>query len=330
MAFGAAPAAASTTFGANLNRQPYYGSSFTCGDYDQLYNFGYAPPSPNYNSCSWDFQDVSTRESVFPPAGLGVISRVRVRVGWSTGPMQIVVEEAYNVPNPSDPGHPGYSCCKAIELSQVFVPNQNAITTVPVHLTVRQGADPTTGVETDDHLALSVLARNVQIPAAQDSNAYDGIWFPAWQSAGQERLGGPYGTSGAAILFNADWDPITTGGGGGLDVGQVHSLANGTANVPVTLPGPGLLTARDAKTAGGASVSVVGQTAAKKARVKSIRKTVTRAGTVTLKIKPSKLGKRTLRHRHKLKVKLRITFTPSGSKTSITKTVTVTLKLKHH
>ncbi len=324
----AAPALASTTFGANLNRVPDSSGAFTCGAYDQLYNMGYEPPSATYNSCSWEFQDPATGESVFPPSGLGVISRVRVRVGNVTGPMQIVVEEAQSVPNPSDPGHPGYACCRATQLSQVFTPAPNTITTIPVDFTVRQGPDPTTGVGIDDHLALSVLARNVPIPAAVDSNAYDGGWFPAWQQQGEERYGGPAGTSGAVILFDADWDPVSSGGstGASITLGQPQTKHNGTARVPVTVPGPGQLTVSDDLGAASDQSRLGSAAATRSARIKTVSEAVSKAGTVAVKITPTKKGAKTLRHRHKLKVTVLISFVPSGSTTPITRTVVVTLR----
>jgi hypothetical protein len=187
-----APVASATiTFGANLKRRP--NSPYTCG----YFGFG---------SCSWESIELNTRESGFPPVGRGVISRVRVRVGNATGRMQIVVEEALRQQNPSDPGHPNYYCCKAVRASRVFTPKRNRTTTLKVGLPVRQDAspDPHTGYYVDDHLALSVLARNVPIPASYDPNASDSGWFPAWR-VNNERAG-PYGGAGYVILFNADWN----------------------------------------------------------------------------------------------------------------------------
>ena len=318
-----ASASASTTFGANLNRVP--NNPNTCGSFDN----GFYDPSL-FNTCSWDFNNLATGESVFPPIGQGVISRVRVRVGPTTGPMQVVVEQALRKDNPSDPGHPTYACCQAIQLSQVFTPAPNAITTVPVNLSVRSdiAPDPASGYYVDQHLALSVLARNVPIPASTDSNSYLTGWFPAWRN-GDERAGG-YGTSGYVILFNADWDPAGAGGGGGgggggdvpgIDFGRVRALGDGTARLPITLAGPGLLRITDDQATAAAKRKP-------KARVKPIRRNIAKKGTVTVRIRPSKSGKRTLRRKHKLKVKLRVTFTPSGAKSSAVTTKRLTLKLK--
>jgi hypothetical protein len=326
----AAPSSASatTTFGANLGRAP--DNPYTCG------SFG-------FQSCSWESIQLTTGESGFPPVGTGRISRVRVRVGSVTGPMQIVVEEALRQDNPADPGHPTYACCKAINLSQVFTPAPNAITTVAVNLPVRQDAapDPNTGYYVDDHLALSVLDPNVPIPASSDGNASDGGWFPAWQ-LGQERCC-PYGTAGFVILFNADWDPADSapgtggsppgGGGGGaggvpITLGKlVRDSTRGTARLGVTVPGAGLLRLIDAARAAGSSRAAV---AKKKALIKSIKRNTKKPGKVTVKIKPSKAGKAILRKKGKLKVKVRISFTPAGGTKSTTATKKIKLKLKRN
>lgn len=218
-AFAAAPAGAvaSTTFGADLNRTP--NSPYTCS---QFLIFG------GPTTCSAESIDPATGESNFPPAGDGVVSQVRVRVGANTGPMQIVEEEALRQDNPADPGHPTYACCKAVDASAVFTPAANSITAVNVNFHVKQDLAPeASGYYVDDHLSLSVLDPNVPIPANLDSNAGDGLWFPAWQ-VGQERAG-IFGTSGAVILFNADWDAGNGGGGG--DGGQPVTLASKMARV---------------------------------------------------------------------------------------------------
>lgn len=329
-----APSASAVTFGANLGREA--NNTATCGDADVLFKSGGQPPNPAFDTCSVDFQDPATAESVFPPAGLGLITRARVKVaaGTQPTPMQFVVEEALRRDNPNDPGHPTYACCKAINVSQAFTPAPGQITEVPVNFPVRSdlSPDPTSGNYVDDHMALSVLARNVPIPGAVDQNASDGGWFPAWQN-GQERAGA-YGFSGLVVLMNFDWQQASSapGTGGGLPpppdpltFGRLRALGDGTARLPVTVRGPGLLRAADDRAAAaGATLSAKKG----KARIKPVKRNVKKAGTVTLKIVPSKAGKRALRRKHKLKVKLRVTFTPTGARTSAIETKSVTLKLK--
>ncbi len=217
------PPASATTFGANLNREP--NSPYTCYT---------AQTIPTYLSdCSAESIDTTTGESDFPPVGEGVVTQVRVRVGPTTGPMQIVEEEALRAENPADPGHPTYACCKEVAASAVFTPSADAITTVPVDFHVKQDTAPeASGYYVDQHLSLSVLSTSVPIPANIDLNASDGLWFPAWQNVGEERAG-IYGTQGAMILFDANWEPPGGNGGGGGGGG-----GNGGGGAPLQLANP--------------------------------------------------------------------------------------------
>jgi hypothetical protein len=193
----AASSASAVTFGANLgSRVP--NNTAACNDPGWFF-------FTQFPSCTFGSQNLSTGENGFPPVGRGIITKVRVRVGAVTGPMQIMVEEALRVNNPSDPGHPGYTCCRAINASPVFTPVANQITEVPVSLPIRQDAapDPVTGAYVDQHLSLSVLAPGVPIPANLDPNGFFGGWFPAI-TVGEQRTG-IYGGQGAVVLFNADW-----------------------------------------------------------------------------------------------------------------------------
>jgi hypothetical protein len=74
---------------------------------------------------------------------------------------------------------------------------------------------------------------------------------------------------------------------------------NGTARLQVTLPGAGVLTATDAK---------------KKApkRIKNAIVTSAAAGTVTVKLKPTGAGRKTLKNKGKLQFKALLSFTPTG------------------
>lgn len=191
----AAPASSlAVTFGANLNRAP--DNTTAC---NQILLF------QQVDTCSISSSDITTGEGMHPPAGRGVITRVRVRVGPVTGPMQVVVEQALRADNPSDPGNPTYACCQAIRVSQVFTPQANSTTAVRVNLPVRQdiAPDSQTGFYVDQHLALSVLAPNVPIPAASNPNAGYSIFFPHW-IPGDERCC-PYGGLGAIVTLSADW-----------------------------------------------------------------------------------------------------------------------------
>lgn len=188
------------TFGTDLGRAP--DNTTAC---NQIL---FLNPIP---TCSTTSNDPTTGEQLRPPVGRGIVTVVRVRVGPVTGPMQVVVQQALRADNPVEPGKPTYACCQAIRVSQVFTPAANATTTVRVNLPIRQdlAPDPVSGLYTDQHLALSVLAPNVPIPAASSPNSGYSIFFPAWQ-AGEERAG-PYSSLGAAVTMNADWRSCAKG-----------------------------------------------------------------------------------------------------------------------
>lgn len=97
---------------------------------------------------------------------------------------------------------------------------------------------------------------------------------------------------------------------------------NGTAKLPVTVPGAGILTAVDARFA---SASSAAASAKKKRLVKSATVTATAAGTVNVPLKPTKAARKILAEKGKVKVRVSLTFTPTGGLPATT-TVKVTLK----
>jgi hypothetical protein len=88
---------------------------------------------------------------------------------------------------------------------------------------------------------------------------------------------------------------------------------NGTAKLPVTVPGAGTLQIADAKVKG-------------KKRVKAKTVQVTAAGTFSLPIKPTNFARKALKKKGKLKLKVAVTFTPTGG-SAATQTRKLTLKL---
>lgn len=78
---------------------------------------------------------------------------------------------------------------------------------------------------------------------------------------------------------------------------------NGTATLKVTVAGAGILTAVDAK-----------RKAPKRIRKATVASAA--AGTVTLKLKPTGAGKKTLKNKGKLKFKAQLSFTPTGGTAS--------------
>ncbi len=307
-----AAAGASVTFGANLAREP--DNTATCITVQLFPTYG-----PN---CSVVSTDPTTGESSFPPAGEGIVSAVRVKVGPNTGRMQIAEEEALRKDNPADPGHPTYACCKLVALSQVFTPAPNSITTVPVNFPVKQDLAPEeSGYYVDDHLSLSVLDENVPIPAATDPNAGLGIWFPAWQTVGEERAG-IYGTAGAMVLFNADWDPVAgaapNGGaaatGAALALPRTARVVNGRALLPLTCnlsrACRGLLRLQNRPAGGAARLSARKRTGRRK-KVVTYASKAFRVPAGQRKILRARLqgaGKRLLKHRAKAKAWVNVVF----------------------
>ncbi|MGH2982243.1 MAG: hypothetical protein ACRDKV_09420 [Solirubrobacterales bacterium] len=299
-----APRAGAVPFGHNLNRPA--DSPYSCT--------GWFFPFHTPTTCSAESTHLGTGESGFPPVGVGVVTQVRVRVGPTTGPMQIVVEQALRKDNPSDPGHPTYACCKAISASQVFVPAPNAITTIPTNLVVRQdiAPDPNTGFYTDDHLALSVLDPNVPVPANLDNNPNNvlGFWFPAWQ-VGQERAdaygAGPY----AVVLFDAEWAPAPGADRSPLEflrrtlpvrAGNVLAPLQCVAGSPCI--GPFLLQNLNARLLRLSAARETGSLSKKKRRITYAKKRIKiKAGKKKrVKIPLNRRGKRLLRGRKKVKV----------------------------
>ena len=327
--FAVQPAAA-IPFGTNLNRPPSLAAGF-CPEY--------VPFTQQVGqSCAWQSVNLQTGESPFPPAGNGVVTRVSVRVGGSTGPMQMVVLRGLRDPDliPSDPnvgnGFPGsanYVCCKAVAFSQVFVPTPGTTSTFAVNLPTRNdlAPDPTTNKYVGDFLALQVLSPNMRIPAAADPGAIAGGFFPAWQAPGEERAS-VYGQGGMAVLFNGDWTPVA---GGGDPAGAVPGFAPGplvNGVMAIGVPGPGILRITDALLGRAAANESAATLTERKSRIKPVLRNVTKVGTVRVRIKPSKTGAKALKRKRKrkLKVKLRITFRPAGSPSSTTVTKAVTLK----
>jgi hypothetical protein len=100
----------------------------------------------------------------------------------------------------------------------------------------------------------------------------------------------------------------------------VLNKKNGTAKLPVTVPGAGVLSVTDANFAPIASVS-----AKKKRMLKSATVTATAAGVLNVPLKPTGQGRKVLKKKGKLKIRVALTFTPTGG-TTATQTVKVTLK----
>jgi hypothetical protein len=114
------------------------------------------------------------------------------------------------------------------------------------------------------------------------------------------------------------------GGPGGSTAGKLGAFSsfkrfpNGTGKLTLEVTGPGELGVID----GSAKATMN-----RKRRINRISRTVTQGGRVTLKIRPSKRGRRVLRRKGKLAVPVRITFTPdTGS--PMARTLKLKLRLR--
>lgn len=120
------------------------------------------------------------------------------------------------------------------------------------------------------------------------------------------------------FFFNASVDAVSilsTPPSNVISIGKATvKKKNGTAKIPVFVPGAGTLT--------------VGPTSTKKPlKVKVATLAPTTSGNFFPVVKPTSAGKKVLKNKGKLKVKLTFSFTPTGGLLS-TQTKTVVLKLK--
>jgi hypothetical protein len=92
--------------------------------------------------------------------GTGTIYRVKLRLGASTGPMQLVVLRTLFDPHDIV----NNVCCVAQARSSVFTPVVNGITTLNVTLPVGEDDSPTASLDYLDQVGLSILKDKVTIP----------------------------------------------------------------------------------------------------------------------------------------------------------------------
>lgn len=114
-----------------------------------------------------------------------------------------------------------------------------------------------------------------------------------------------------------------SGGATAFSFGKVKvNRANGSAILPVKVPGAGKLSAKAEGAVPGATASK-----AKKKLLKPVSARAAKAGTVKLRLLPTDAARDILELKQKLRVKVAVTFTPSGGKPE-TATVPVVLRLE--
>jgi hypothetical protein len=107
-------------------------------------------------------------------------------------------------------------------------------------------------------------------------------------------------------------------------VGRALRFKNGSTVITVHVPGPGIVSARQAEPSGSRARAA---TAGRKALVRRATKVAKRAGSVRLAIRPTTSGKRVLRRRSTLTVRVKIVFKPTGGAAGSTfKRVTIKRK----
>ena len=201
----AAPAHAQLRLGANLNRPANAGygcETFPTTDFAGNRFF----LASGFATCTYmgGLSATSFAESPQAPAE-GVVTRVIVKAGPRVGPMRAVVLRATRSTTV------GFACCFFAAQSQVFTPQPNAVTAVPVRLPMRKDFDVRFG-ETVDYLGLSVLAPGVPVPAHDEGvpgdisrNSSTG-WWPHVQPGDTRADGG--GVGAFTPLIAGDLFPV--------------------------------------------------------------------------------------------------------------------------
>jgi hypothetical protein len=198
--------AQTVTFGADVSQTP--NTAFDCSQRPD------GEGSIAGGSCTWTTDDVPTdpSEGLITPAGTGTITAVRIHVGATTGPMELV-EFTFEVNTLNE----NASCCTAAYVSQPFTPAANSITTLstdlPVH-TDGPGEESSPPYQVGDLLALNILEDGVDIPALDETSSDlpendwpdDAVHWPAYVQ-GETDVAGGY--TGYVLDMNADWEPGT-------------------------------------------------------------------------------------------------------------------------
>ncbi len=362
LACGLGPAsAAAVTFGSNLEQPANAPLSCDKGVLNQfLGSFIFGPFG---GTCMWTSVVVgSASESLTAPES-GTVTAVRVKMGATTGPMQINVVR-FLFRQTGDPAKPELACCFVEAYGPVFTPAANAITTVQTDLPVKVEPTPppadTTTIAATDQLALSSLDPTVQVPLFATKNGENDLsvlsyaWYPAPTAAtgvpapSPNPIGGFADMSGFKVLMNADLDTgggapaggAPAGGGGGgaqpiLAPAQVPTIAlpkltipvrGGAATVPIqcaVLDCTGLINLQSAQQAGLARVAKSKRKAPKLVSYGTARFSLKAGATGKVKVKLNAAGRRLVKAHSHAKVWANVRFTAGGG---APKSVRLTLK----
>jgi hypothetical protein len=137
--------------------------------------------------------------------GLGTITAFHLRVGNSTGQMQILLLQALRrrPPAPQEA-----ECCVVIDATRAFTPRADATTTVSVNWTTESDRvpNPDNGIFAFDVMAVSVGA-GVALPIAPYEGAVDGFFAPACPARYDYECFREGGDERYIVTMNATWVP---------------------------------------------------------------------------------------------------------------------------
>lgn len=289
--------AGAVTIGTDLSRVPD----------DGMVDCTVLPPwgVPTYaDTCTW-YSTISSSENHIVPEGVGVVSRARVRVGSVTGLMQFAIGRAQLDRN-KPPGQQ-LLCCVWRAAGPTFTPTPNSITEVTLNEPVKNVRDFQSNQDLFDNIGLSILQPGVPIPAAPTLSGFGttstaGACWPAVQAGNTYCM--PGGPGNYAVLFNADWELLPTGGGGGavLDLArQSAAVRRNAASVPLICrlaqECAGLLRLQNAKAPRAASAA-----ARRTVTYGSARFSISAGKTETVKVKLGTAGRKLMRKHRKATV----------------------------
>jgi hypothetical protein len=296
---------------------------------------GFVPASPILGtSCTFFGFDAAGAFTSQTPPGRWIVNQARVRTGSRVGPMAFVALRALR----SKAGTQGIACCTTVAESQVFVPQPNSVNTVAVNMPMVNTVEliDNEQIEVVDYLGITLLSPASSLPLnfAQGSTAIGSQFIPALRNG---QTGAGPGTFNARVLVNAEFQPAGSGPLPPTPVAltnpfavarQVELLRRGTlAQLAATVPGPGVLRAGSRARARVAMASAAAETAGaqssakRKARgravpkrklVKAARVSVRKAGSVKIKVRLNRWGRKLLAKRGRLKLPITLTYTPSG------------------
>lgn len=186
------------TFGASLAQAP--NATFDC----KIEPFTVTTPKiGDWPSCTYGsplFSDIQPNPGGLDVPGNGTVYQVKLRVGNSTGRMQLVVLRTLF--DPQDVAN--NECCVLVARSSVFTPVRNGITTSLVTLPVGEQGSPDAPIDYLDSIGLSILEDGVTIPLISHPNAVVTFNAPAMTLGEKQLTGDP---DGWILDMQATWYP---------------------------------------------------------------------------------------------------------------------------